>query len=235
MRTFLFLAGFLACLTTVAQPGRGYSISDKKAIKYYEEALQAYDVQNFDLALLHLQAARDREEGVIEVYILQGQIFNMQGQNEKAISSLEKAQALDPQFFPTNNYYLGELYLLEADYQKASSRFSTYLETQPQPGITRDRAMLGVASCDYAMWALQNPVPFEPINLGPAVNTEHSEYYPSMTVDEGQLLFTREIPKPNSPEGRDEDFYTATFAENAWQQANPVQEVNTPLREGAPS
>lgn len=235
MRTFLFLAGFLACLTAVAQPGRGYSISDKKAIKYYEEALQAYDLQNFDLALLHLQAARDREEGFIEVYILQGQIFNMQGKNQKAIAVLENAQSLDPQFFPTNNYYLGELYLLEADYQNASSRFSTYLETQPQPGITRDRAMLGVASCDYAQWALQNPVPFEPINLGPAVNTEHSEYYPSMTVDEGQLLFTREIPKPNSPEGRDEDFYTATYAENAWQQANPVQEVNTPLREGAPT
>lgn len=235
MRSILLLAGLLVSLTVWAQPGRKYTSSDKKAVKAYQEALAAYDFQDYDLALLHLQAAQERDPAFIETWILAGQIHNMLGRNAQAIGSLEKAQRLDPSFFPTNNYYLGELYLLEADYLTAAQRFTDYLKSGPQPGITVDRASLGLESCGFALEAMANPVPFEPINLGPAVNSEHSEYYPSITVDEGQLLFTREIPKKGAPDGRDEDFYLSTRPVDAWEAAAPVAEVNTPLREGAPT
>ena len=46
-------------------------------------------------------------------------------------------------------------------------------------------------SAEFAMHALANPKEFNPINLGPEINTARPEYYPALTVDGQTLLFTR--------------------------------------------
>ena len=39
--------------------------------------------------------------------------------------------------------------------------------------------------------AMANPVPFTPVNLGPAVNSPDDEYLPTLTADGSMLIFTR--------------------------------------------
>ena len=65
-------------------------------------------------------------------------------------------------------------------------------------------------------------------NAGDAINSIFPEYFPSLTIDEKTLVFTRRV------NGSNEDFYEANAADNKWAQATPLQgTVNTPFNEGA--
>lgn len=235
MRIFLLALVILSGCTVSAQPGSDYSIKDKKAIKLYEAAVEGYEQRMLDDALANLKLAREKSPEFVEPYILAGQILNEQGKNVEAIDMLRRAQQVNPTFYPPNNYFLGELELREGMYNEAHEHFSIYLAQKEKKDISWERATLGQASCEFAVQAMANPVDFNPINLGPAVNSEGSEYYPCMTVDEKQLLLTREVKDPRAPEGVGEDFYMTERSTGDWEPAFPLSTVNTPLREGAPS
>ena len=57
-----------------------------------------------------------------------------------------------------------------------------------------------LSDCKFSLEAIQHPVPFKPINLGPEINTGDDEYLPAITADESTLIFTRKI-------NNNEDFY----------------------------
>lgn len=59
----------------------------------------------------------------------------------------------------------------------------------------------------------------EPIHLGPAINSEKDEYYPSVTAD-GHLYFTSE--REGGP-GK-EDIYRAEYSNGNWLTARPLDE-----------
>lgn len=236
MRPFLTIAIFFLAFTAIAQPGRrDYTISDKKSIKLYESATAAYDMRNLNEAVLLLNNAIDRSPDFIEALILLGQAESERGNNAAAIDALKASMAIDPSFFPTTYYFLGELELAEARYADAQVDFQHFLRVRKERDITWQRAQLGQASCAFALEAMNNPVPFDPVNLGRGVNSSNAEYYPCLTVDGQEILFTREEANPNSAEGRDENFYTARLGEDGWSEAVPIPSVNTFMREGAPS
>jgi outer membrane protein OmpA-like peptidoglycan-associated protein len=86
---------------------------------------------------------------------------------------------------------------------------------------------------------LKSPVPFEPHNLGPAVNTPYEEYLPSLTADGRRLFFTSRRPKGQEPanplRGLDEDLYwTEKDPAGPWRPAQPLEgPINSPQNEGA--
>ena len=49
------------------------------------------------------------------------------------------------------------------------------------------------ANCEFAQKALESPLDFNPINIGPGINTADPEYFPTITVDGKTILFTRRI------------------------------------------
>jgi outer membrane protein OmpA-like peptidoglycan-associated protein len=93
-----------------------------------------------------------------------------------------------------------------------------------------------LASCDFSMEAIKHPVPYNPINLGAGVNTEGGEYYPSLTVDQKKIIFTRRFKDDRMMGRYQEDFYISTKKDSVWQKAiNPGGPLNTMMNEGAPS
>ncbi|MGE5107782.1 MAG: OmpA family protein, partial [Sphingobacteriales bacterium] len=69
---------------------------------------------------------------------------------------------------------------------------------------------------------------FKPINLGDSINTSVSEYFPSLTIDANELVFTRRV------KGINEDFFVATKKNNQWSKAVPLAgNINTEMNEGA--
>jgi hypothetical protein len=107
---------------------------------------------------------------------------------------------------------------------------------------TRDIAELRRASCVFGINAMQNPVPFKPINLGSNVNSSMDDYWPSLSADENTLVITVNIPKdPTSDEvmyNRQEDFFITTRDENGnWKPVRNIgPPINTPMfNEGAQS
>jgi hypothetical protein len=69
---------------------------------------------------------------------------------------------------------------------------------------------------------------FAPINLGNNVNSEKSEYYPAVTIDDSLLVFTRR------GEGYREDFMQSRIQNNEYQKATVIKgDINIEPSKGA--
>src|SRR5260221_1734550 len=81
---------------------------------------------------------------------------------------------------------------------------------------------------EYAKKNTNKAYVFAPQNIGSNINTSESEYFPSLTIDGKELVFTRRIKNFN------EDFYYSRKKMNDWDIAKPMEgNVNTPQNEGA--
>ncbi|NNC82961.1 MAG: tetratricopeptide repeat protein, partial [Flavobacteriales bacterium] len=230
MRHFLLLLFAFSALALTAQDE--YTIDDRKAIKNYEVALQAFNARAYTDALRRLNDALARETDFIEAHLLKFEVYIEKGVFDKAEESLLQALAIDPDFFPNGHFFLGELKFSNGDYTTAKvayEKFLTYRRTNPN---MQDEAGRKLTDCDFALDAMQNPVPFDPINLGPGVNTEHPEYFASLTTDDRTLIFTRRLPVGGT-DSEQEDFYRSEY-KDAWHPAVPMEDINTAGNEGAP-
>ncbi len=236
MRYLFSLVLCLSILSSIAQPGnKSYSISDKKSIKLYEEAADFYQVYALEAAEDNLNKSIDRSPNFIEAYILLSQVYSETNQMDKAIQALEKSVEINPNFFPNSYYFLGEMYMMEANYNRAAERFQSFIESGKGSKKNNDRAELGIRSCRFSKVAVANPVNFEPINCGPNVNTDRPEYYPCLTGDEQTLLFTRDLKNAQAMNGRHEDFFVAEKEGDSWGNIRNISEINTLMNEGAPT
>ena len=69
---------------------------------------------------------------------------------------------------------------------------------------------------------------FAPQNLGPGVNTAEPEYFPSLSIDANELVFTRRVKNIN------EDFYSSKLNNKKWEDVKPLEgNINTPQSEAA--
>ena len=126
--------------------------------------------------------------------------------------------------------------LQSGEYELAENYFSRFLKTEPTEPNLINKSRTALDKIEFAKKALNNPVKFEPKNLGPAINSNHAEYFPCLTVDENTILFTRRLPDPNSPQGFNEEFFVAKKINGEWAAAQNLQKpINTQMNEGAPS
>jgi outer membrane protein OmpA-like peptidoglycan-associated protein len=235
MKKLLWILLLLPALQLAAQPNRTYTIKDKKAIKAFEEALAVYDQFNYTQALDMMIKLTTEKPDFIEAQLMLAQLFDETGQTDKAIDPLKKAIQLDEQFYPAAWMMLAECYFSQGTYDEAEKAISKFIPYPKQDMKQEKRAQLILSSCIFAKRAMQYPVPFEPINLGPTVNTPLNEYYPCITADEKTLLFTRLIVDSITPGRKQEDFFLTKKGEQGWQNAQPVVEINTTKNEGAPT
>ncbi|RZM02858.1 MAG: flagellar motor protein MotB, partial [Pedobacter sp.] len=68
---------------------------------------------------------------------------------------------------------------------------------------------------------------FAPSNMGSNINSAALEYFPSLTIDGSNMIFTRR-------ENSDEDFYETNYVNGQWTMATPLPgKINTNFNEGA--
>ena len=166
------------------------------------------------------------------------------GQYEEAVKLLNKAIDLDPGYAEAW-LLLGRQHLLlekYADaienYERAATLLADLKESKSVKQWRRE-AQDGLQMARWRKKAVENPVPFRPINLGPNVNTEDDEYLPALTADYRMLVFTRRVPRnPLTDIGLDkeEDFYWSDYdtMELDWGPAHRMPEpLNSHGNEGA--
>lgn len=231
----LMLALVTSTTKAWAQPKPAYSVTSKKAIKQYEEALGQYDQRQYAEAASTLEDLTKSTPDFIEAWYMLAQVYDDMRQPEKTIAPLERALAVNEKFYPEGWLMLSESHFglgNYADAEKAVSRYMPFPHATPE---LEKRAQVILSSCVFAKNAMASPVPFNPINLGPEVNSENNEYYPCITADETTLLFTRLVPTASAYSGKQEDFFISKKQGGKWITAAPVVEINTPTNEGAPS
>jgi outer membrane protein OmpA-like peptidoglycan-associated protein/tetratricopeptide (TPR) repeat protein len=214
-----------------------YSTTNKGAINAYEDGTKQLDGGNFDKAIPYFEKAINKDSLFIEAHMVLGDIYAEKDNFEKAISCYDKAANINPTFFPNNFFLLGDLQLRVGKYEDAKKSFTSYLKiAQGIPEEKKARTNRKLNNCDFGINALKNPVAFNPKNLGPGVNSEGGEYYPSITVDQQQLIITRRFKDERLGNQEQEDFYFSKLKDSVWQRAiNPGPPLNSLLNEGAPS
>lgn len=229
----------LLCLSATLTAQRG-GTEDNRALKYYEEGMQAKRFNRYEQAEILFQKALERDPNYLDAMFDLGELYMRMERLDRSVDYMEKIVNQDPRYVPDLIINLAQIAQSKQDYSKAKAYYEQYMGIAPEGSNNYKAAKRGAASCEFAQWATKNPVPFDPINMGAAVNSEWNEYFPAMTADESLLIFTREIHNPNNPyvpNGIDEEFYFCEKnANNEWGQAyNPGPPINSPWREGAPT
>ncbi len=214
--------------------------NSRRARRAYERALDAWRLYDYAIAVEQLERAVSVDDAFIEAHLLLGEIHHEEGQYDKSIAPYQRALELDASFYPPARFFLGHALYREARYGEAVEVLTSYVEREGLRGesLQRGQDMLGRAV--FAAEAVASPVDFHPVDPGPAINSEHSEYSPSLTADEQSLVFTRKKARhagASHPQ-RDyfEDFYISYYREGQWTEAvNMGPPLNTPDNEGAQS
>lgn len=239
--TLLFL--LFASMTFAQQ----YSSKNKKAIKLFEEGMNAprankdqFGRENYQLGIEILNKAIEKDPTFWEAYLTAGEFAEFSNQLKLAVDYYEKALQINPYHSPTGSthFFLGNLKFALGDYQGAINAMETYLKNKQANPANFALSKNILQSSQFALQALQHPMNFKPINLGPAINTKDPEYFPTITVDGKTILFTRRIKDDRvpGPMKQQEDFYISHLKNNAWSMADPMPtHINTVNNEGAPT
>ncbi len=222
-------------LFTFAQHKVEYSSKSKKAISAFEKGLKNYEYKQDEDAIKNLKKAISLDEKFIEPHELLGAIFFDKNDFENSIIHYKKVIELDSNYHVNIYFSLAQAELKTGKYSDAAIHLNFFLSNEKTKKELFDKATKLLINAEFGALAIKNPVQFIPENLGPKVNSELHEYFPTLTADEQTLIFTRRIPKGGSALNDDEDFFiTVKNGNNFWNQAMPLgSPVNTEFREGA--
>jgi outer membrane protein OmpA-like peptidoglycan-associated protein len=226
-KRILFIFCFLP-LSLFAQKLSSSSV--KQAQKAYDKAISFIYTNQLDFAINELNRASSLDTNFLAAFQQLGDIYRKTGNYGQAIISYNKILKIDPNFYPLTYFNLAESELNTGDYTNSIIHFEKYLRFPEISTNSIERVKKYLIDCKFSLEAIKNPVPFKPINIGPAINTVEDEYLPIITADEETIIFTRQA-------ALNEDFYTSKKHNNEWINAAYLSKnINTPnYNEGAQS
>lgn len=209
--------------------------TSKKAIDAYNRALQSYSLNNYPLAEQQLQEAIRADEKFQDAYLVLAEVYIDARQPLKAIDIYYKALPLNEKHYPYGFIRLANLEVAEGRYKEALGNYRRFLSLSAGSADQKKKAEEGVKRCTFAMYALEHPVEFKPVNLGPAVNSERDDYWPTLSADEQTLVITRLERTDDLFKKMQEDFYISQRDSlGAWPpMKNAGSPLNTSDNEGA--
>jgi outer membrane protein OmpA-like peptidoglycan-associated protein len=230
---------FFLLLSSIASfsDGQTFRTSSSSALKAYKEGVSATENLQYSLAEAYFREAVREDDTFFEAHIQLGELFLMLKRNTEAAYHYKKAVRIDslrykPVFFPMANAEMRS-----GDYENALVHFKVYLAQEGMQEKNRLNAARNIKNCEFAIKAIKNPVPFNPVSVGNGINTVDDEYWPSITADGQTMMFTRQAnidPKFAQYEMVQEDFYVSYFYNGNWIEAfNAGTPLNTEQNEGA--
>ncbi len=206
---------------------------NKKAFAFYNQAIEkAQDGQLNEAAGLLLKAI-ETDASYLDAYLSLAGVYGQQKNYKASTDYYEKAFAKDPGY--TIEYKLPYSINLagQGEFEKALQAINELLEKDPPKNSNSLKAAEYRKRCfefavDYAKKNANRNYVFAPQNMGDAINSAESEYFPSLTIDGGEFIFTRRL------QGANEDFFTSKKENANWSAAMPLKgNVNTPQNEAA--
>ncbi|WP_321344044.1 OmpA family protein [uncultured Draconibacterium sp.] len=200
----------------------------KRSDKLFEEARKYYVDNNYQAAIETADKLLLKDPEYADAHLLLAEIYKDIDSTRLEIKHLTKAIEFDDN--PLIDFRLGESFYKLGMYSEALSFYEKYKENKNIPEKRQFLLACKIASCRFALNSIENPVAFEPTNLGDEINTPNDEYWPTPSLDGKHLVFTRLLKEDGRPQ---EDFFMAEIDSFDWDNAVPMSEVNTADNEGA--
>lgn len=238
MKQLLILFSILISAYSFSQ--NEISTKSKKAIKLFKEAENFYHSRQDKEAINKLNDAIKIDNKFIEAYLLKANIYHDNRNYLNEIDEYEKISLIDSLYSYKIYYFLGIAYLQIGKYENAFNSLKKVNNFKNIKSSTVEDVAKLIERADFGFNNVKNPKPFNPINLGQNINSKYNEYWPTLTVDEQTLVFTRLIPsqqgKVVNQLGMHEDFFYSQKKDDVFQPAqNMGNPLNTDNNEGAMS
>ncbi len=231
MVRYLLFFLVVACVPAFSQ--NQLSTRSKKAIEYYVEA-DNYRVRGeFGRAIQLLNQALDKDKKFVEAWYRLGLVYVMLKDYEAAIRNFEAGLALtdDPRKQHLFWFDLGGCYFAIGNYEKAGDFLERFLAGEKANGQKIARAKVLMESIQFVEANQGNASSYKVRKLSNVVNSFVMQYFPVLTADQQQLIFTRRIGGgPNE----DEDLVVSHKDDNGeWGPPESISEnINSESNEG---
>ncbi len=205
---------------------------NKKAIKFYEQAVEFLRDQAFPESIPYLKKAIAADSNYVEAILSLAGVYGQLKQHDLSVQHYEIARKKDTNYF--KQYHLPYSLNLagQGRFVEALQAIDYFLAI---PKISPNSIKAGNfrKSCYQFALAYQNThsvtnYVFAPINLGDSVNSEKSEYYPSININDSLLVFTRRDV------GNRENFMQSKLVNNKYEKATLINgDINIEPSKGA--
>ena len=224
-----------SCLFIFHGYAQGYDIEkiDKKAISFYEQAMErAQDGSLVNAAGLLIKAI-EADKNFVDAYLSLAGIYGQIKNYNSSLENYEKAFQLDKNY--TIEYKIPYSISLagKGEFEKALTAINELLaKDPPKTSATYKSAEYRKRTYEFAIdYARKNAgksYVFAPQNMGRGINSGDSEYFPTLSLDGKDLVFTRRV------KGINEDFFISQNKSGEWEPAKPLSgNLNTEMDEAA--
>jgi len=231
------LIGILLFLIVSFANAQSHSIIDGKAIKMYREGEELTLTRQYDAAISKYQEAIKREASFLEAYVKLAQLHITKGELDNAETTALTGKSrlggknATQKLRADMGWVLTHVYLKQGRFQEAQDEF---LATDPLLDISFRRLPTYLDmkdQMDFLALQLGNFLPIDKEKLPEPLNEFQLQYFPVLTADGEQLLFTKRDGTGNNDK---EDIFMAFVSpEGNWSKPQSVaQAINSPYNEG---
>ena len=230
MRFLVIIVFFFVGYITKAQTYNPENINGK-AVKLYAKAVTQIADGNLKEAIETLNKTIAADDNYLDAYLSLAGVYGEMKNYNNAVATYEKAFAKDSSY--TNIYKLPYSINLAGagKFTEALQQINAFLTipniTSKSINAANYRKRNYEFAIDYQKKHPNNNYSFEPVNLGDSVNTERSEYYPTVSISDSLLVFTR-------MSNTGENFVKSNFTNNHFTMAEIVEgSINNQALKGA--
>ena len=231
-RELIICCAFLL-LSTLALAQIPRQSSSPKALKKYNEAILALEDNRSADGIALLANVLQIDSNFIDAYLSLAGAYGNTKQYKKAVIVYDRARSKDSLYFTP--YLLPYSINLAGlgQFDKALEAINTFLTLSDLSGRSLKAAQYRKKTYEFALSASQKnknvSYVFAPKNLGDSVNSTSSEYYPSVTVTDDALVFTR-----RTGNAREDFMLSAIPHKDSFNKAAPLDgDINLEPRKGA--
>ena len=205
----------------------------KKAIELYTEADNFRVRGQFSQAIGLLNEAIKKDREFVEAYYRLGIIYMTLKDFPQAIRNLEKGLSLTDDLRKQKIFWydLGESYFTVGEYDKAENILSDFLKAENQNRAKIERAKLLMTNIRFARDNQDKASAYRQRAMSDTVNAFVMQYFPVLTADQQQLIFTRRMG--GGPSDDEDLVISKRDARGRWLAPESISKnINSDLNEG---
>jgi outer membrane protein OmpA-like peptidoglycan-associated protein/Tol biopolymer transport system component len=232
MKSLILCCILFICSCATRSQGYDPGKVNKKATQFYSQAIGKAEEGKYLEAIGLMDQALKADKNFVDAYLSKAGLYGELKNYSLSIENYEKAFTLDPKY--SHDYKLPYSINLagKGEFNKALTAVDQFLADPALGETSRKAAAYRRKSYAFAIEKesslKSSGYVFAPRNMGPAVNSEVSEYYPALTIDGKTLIYTRRIRNFN------EDFFESRFENGQWNTSESLSgNINSEQNEGA--
>ena len=212
----------LLVMAPVASNAQNYHTNSKKAIRYYKSAKKMYDKKKYPKTYKYLDKALNVDAKFTDALLLKAELSAKLNDDDLAIKSYEQMFAADSMAFPKSAIALGNYYLKHFRFGDAVNILQWYVKVPNQRTAQTNQAkeLLEIAKFRYV--AFNQPIEFNPVNLGENINTAGDEYINQILPDGSRIYYTRRSDEVDKHGNREEYIYSSAIVNGKYMPAIPM-------------